>query len=57
MVAAEPGNLFIQYESREQAEKAMENMQNRNFDERVIKLYFVPDAIYENHFKPVALKP
>ena len=32
----------------------MENMQDRCFDERTIKLYFVPDSIYENYFKPAS---
>lgn len=30
----------------------MNNMQDRNYDERNIKIFYVPDAIYEAHFKP-----
>lgn len=52
MVGADPGNLFVQYETKDQAERAMGNMQDRNYDERSIKLYFIPDLIYEGHFKP-----
>lgn len=32
MVGADPGNLFVQYETKDQAEKAMANMQDRNYD-------------------------
>lgn len=52
MVCAEPGNLFIEYEKKEEAEKAMEEMQGRNFDERELALYFIPTPIWLNHFKP-----
>lgn len=52
MVCAEPGNLFIEYEKKEDAEKAMEEMQGRNFDERKLSIYFIPTQIYIEHFKP-----
>jgi hypothetical protein len=32
MVGADPGNLFVQYETKDQAEKAMVGMQDRNYD-------------------------
>jgi len=52
MVGADPCNLFVQYETKDQAESAMGNMQDRNYDERSIRIFFIPDVIYENHFKP-----
>lgn len=45
-MGAEPGNLFVQYETKEMGEKALKNMQDRAFDERNIKLYLVPEEIY-----------
>lgn len=56
MVCAEPGNLFIEFEKKEEAEKAMEQMQGRNFDERTLTLYYIPSSIYQSHFKPHAIE-
>jgi RNA recognition motif-containing protein len=50
-VCADPGNLFIEYESKKEAEKAMEEMQGRIYDERTISLYFVPRDLYYQNFK------
>lgn len=50
-ICAEPGNMFIEYESKAQAEKAMGEMQGRIYDERVITLYFVPRELYYQNYK------
>ncbi len=46
MVGAEPGNLFVQYQNKDQAEKAMRQMQDRKYDERNVRIYFIPEDIY-----------
>jgi hypothetical protein len=35
-ICADPGNLFVEYESKVEAEKAMAEMQGRVYDERSV---------------------
>lgn len=41
-ICANPGDLFVEYECQEDAVKAMNEMQGKFYDERVIKIYYVP---------------
>lgn len=43
--------MFIEYESKKEAEKAMEEMQGRIYDERVVTLFYVPRDLYYQNFK------
>lgn len=52
-ICADPGNMFVEYESKEEAERAMEEMQGRIYDERSITLYFVPRDLYTQNYKKV----
>ena len=57
-IFADPGNLFIEYESKEEAEKAMGEMQGRIYDERSITLYYMPrDMYYQNYKKNLTPPP
>jgi len=59
-ICADAGNLFIEYETKQEAEKAMSEMQGRIYDERTISLFYVPrDLYYQNYKKnltPPAIK-
>lgn len=50
-ICADAGNMFIEYESKKEAEKAMEEMQSRIYDERVVTLFYVPRDLYYQNFK------
>lgn len=53
-ICADPGNLFIEYESIKEAEQAMEEMQGRIYDERAVTLYYLPrDLYYQNYQKNI----
>jgi hypothetical protein len=56
-ICADPGNLFIEYESKEEAEKAMAEMQGRIYDERTITLYYIPRELYYQNFKKNLVPP
>lgn len=56
-ICADAGNLFIEYESKKEAEKAMEEMQGRIYDERSISLYYVPRDLYYQNFKKNVTPP
>jgi hypothetical protein len=59
-LCANPGDLFIEYESQEEAIRAMNEMQGKFYDERVIKLFYIPREIYYPNYKkditPPAIK-
>ncbi len=59
-MCANPGDLFIEYESQEEAIRAMNEMQGKFYDERVIKLFYIPREIYYPNYKkditPPAIK-
>lgn len=59
-ICADPGNLFLEYESTGEAERAMAEMQGRIYDERTITLYYVPRELYYQNYKkgltPPAIK-
>lgn len=59
-ICADPGNLFIEYENKQEAEKAMSEMQGRIYDERTIQLFYVPRELYYPNYKknltPPAIK-
>ena len=53
-ICADAGNLFIEYETKQEAEKAMSEMQGRIYDQRTIILFYVPrDLYYQNYKKNV----
>jgi hypothetical protein len=48
----------VEYESKKEAEKAMEEMQGRIYDERVVSIYYVPrDLYYPNYQKNLTPPP
>ena len=56
-ICADAGNLFIEYEYRENAEAAMSEMQARIYDERTIQLFYVPHDLYYKNFRPNIVPP
>lgn len=57
-ICADPGNLFVEYETRVEAEKATEEMQGRVYDERIVSLFYVPrDLYYKNYQKNITPPP
>ena len=59
-ICADAGNLFIEYESKGEAEKATEEMQGRIYDERTIELFYIPRELYYKNYQknitPPAIK-
>lgn len=56
-ICADAGNLFIEYEYKENAEAAMAEMQNRFYDDRSIKIFYVPRDLYYKNFRPKITPP
>ena len=56
-ICAEAGNLFIEYESMAEAEKAMAEMQGRMYDERSITIYYLPRELYYQNYKKSLTPP
>lgn len=56
-ICADAGNLFIEYEYKENAEAAMAEMQGRIYDERNIELFYIPRDIYYKNFRPALTPP
>jgi hypothetical protein len=50
-ICADAGNLFIEYEYKENAEASMSEMQGRLYDERIIKLFYWPRDLYYKNFR------
>lgn len=59
-ICANPGDLFVEYEAQEDAVRAMNEMQGKFYDERVVRIFYVPREIYYPNFKkdltPPAIK-
>lgn len=56
-ICADGGNLFIEYEYKENAEAAVAEMQGRIYDERSIKVYYMPRDLYYKNFHPTVTPP
>ena len=56
-ICADAGNLFVEYESKDQAEKAFDEMQEKIYDERVITLYYMPRDLYYKNYKKTLTPP
>lgn len=56
-IGADSGNFFVEYESRKESLKAMEEMQGRMYDERSITLYYLPRELYYLNFKKTLTPP
>ena len=50
-ICANAGDMFIEYEKVEEAVAAFEEMNGRMYDEREIRLYFVPREFYYMNFQ------
>lgn len=56
-ICADAGNLFLEYEYKENAEAAMAEMQGRLYDERTIKLFYWPRDLYYKNYQPAIIPP
>ena len=50
-ICADPGNLFVEFETKQESEAAFTEMDGRTYDERTIKLYYVPRNLYYQNFQ------
>lgn len=56
-ICADPGNIFIEYENPENSEAAFSEMNNRMYDEREIKLFYIPRTLYYQNFQKGTTPP
>lgn len=56
-ICADGGNLFIEYEYKENSEAAMAEMQGRIYDERSIRLFYWPRDLYYKNYRKMITPP
>ena len=50
-IAAEAGCVFLEYEEKDNAETALNEMFGRKFDNRDLRIIFMNEEVYYKHFR------
>ena len=48
---AEVGSIFLEFIDQESAEKAMNNLAGKKYNNKEIKMIFIPEEVYNKNFK------
>jgi len=56
-IGAEPGNVLLEFDSRETSERAFNEMSIRKYDNREIKIQYLPEETFKSTFIPLTEEP